>query len=149
MAKNLVISPENLTIANAYLEFGGAAEAAMSLGITPREVTDTIEKGEIKRYIDAIYLDSGYRNRFKLAEVMDKLLDMKLEEMDETEMGSKKDILEVLAFAHKMRQDEMKLETERMKAANGPATTQVNIGDMPFQGKYGELMQQLIVQDEE
>ena len=115
------ISPEGLAVAQTYLQEGDISSTANSLAMTKHEVSDMLQTAEVKRYIDHQYLESGYRNRNKIAAAMDNIIELKLEEMAESEMGSSKDIIEILALQHKMRMEEMKLMQE-----SGP-TSQTNI----------------------
>ena len=142
------MSPEGLEIANSYLEHGSIPAAATALAITEDTVSEALNKREIKQYIDTVYLDTGYRNRFKLSETLDLLIEKKLEEADETEIYTNKDMADLLALAHKMRMDEMKAQTELEKAKLGTIKNQVNIqdnGGLPFgQGNYGLLLKKLL-----
>lgn len=142
------MSPEGLEIANSYLEHGSIPAAANALAITEDTVSEALNKREIKQYIDTVYLDTGYRNRFKLSETLDLLIEKKLEEADETEIYTNKDMADLLALAHKMRMDEMKAQTELEKAKLGTIKNQVNIqdnGGLPFgQGNYGLLLKKLL-----
>ena len=150
MSKKIVtkISPEGLEIANSYLKHGSIPAAAKELRVTEDTVSEALNKREIRQYIDTVYLDTGYRNRFKLSETLDLLIEKKLEEADETEIYSNKDMADLLALAHKMRMDEMKAQTELEKAKAGTIKNQVNIQDnsgVPFgQGNYGELLKKLL-----
>ena len=85
------IAPENLEIANSYLSTGSAIKTAEQLAITPDKVMDVIEKREVKAYIDGVYLDQGYRNRFRLAELLDEVIEHKIEEARESDVYSTKD----------------------------------------------------------
>jgi len=142
------MSPEGLEIANSYLEHGSIPAVASKLRVSQHEVTDILNKREIKQYIDAVYLDTGYRNRFKLAETLDMLIEKKLEESEETQMYTNKDMADLVQMAHKMRMEEIKAQTEMEKAKAMTVKTQVNIQDnsgMPFgQGNYGELIKKLM-----
>ena len=150
MSKKIVtkMSPEGLEIANTYLEHGSIPAAATALAITEDTVSEALNKREIRQYIDTVYLDTGYRNRFKLSETLDLLIEKKLEEADETEIYTNKDIADLLQLAHKMRMDEMKAQTELEKARAGTIKNQVNIQDnsgVPFgQGNYGQLLKKLL-----
>ena len=150
MSKKIVtkMSPEGLEIANTYLEQGSIPAAANALAITEDTVSEALNKREIRQYIDTVYLDTGYRNRFKLSETLDLLIDKKLEEADETEIYTNKDMADLLALAHKMRMEEMKAQTELEKAKAGTIKNQVNIQDnsgVPFgQGNYGNLLKKLL-----
>jgi len=152
MAKNQIstrIRPEGLEIANAYLEVGNVKAVSIRLRVDEGKVSEYLAKREVKQYIDQIYLDTGYRNRFKLAEVLDDLIDRKLEEAEESEVYSNKDIADLVALSHKIRMDEMKAQTEleKAQAANikNQTNVQINNAEMPFgQGNYGELMKKLL-----
>ena len=122
---------------------------SIRLRVDEGKVSEYLAKREVKQYIDQIYLDTGYRNRFKLAEVLDDLIDRKLEEAEESEVYSNKDIADLVALSHKIRMDEMKAQTEleKAQAANikNQTNVQINNAEMPFgQGNYGELMKKLL-----
>ena len=142
------MSPEGLEIANAYLEKGSIPAVCSKLGVSENEVSEILNKLEIKQYIDTVFLDTGYRNRFKISETMDMLIEKKLEESEETEIYTNKDMADLLQMAHKMRIDEMKAQTELEKAKAQTVKTQVNIQDnsgLPFgQGNYGQLIKKLM-----
>ena len=142
------ISPESIEIAIAYLEKGDINAVSTELKVPRDVVSDYLNKREVKKYIDSVYLDAGYRNRFKLAEVMDTLIDKKLEEAEETEMYSNKDLADLLQLAHKMRMDEIKAQTELEKANTASVKTQNNVminSEVPFgPGNYGALMDKLL-----
>ena len=119
-----------------------------ALDIPRDEVVAILNKREIQKYIDTVYMDSGYRNRFKLAETLDKLIDQKLEEAEESEIYTNKDLADLIMMQHKIRMDEMKAQTEFEKAKNGTIKTQNNVQintEVPFgQGNYGTLMKKLL-----
>lgn len=142
------ISPEGLEVANAYLELGNIQSVCVRLKLDEGECSEILAKREVKGYIDQVYLDTGYRNRFKLATALDDLIDRKMEEAEESEIYSNKDLADLLQMAHKMRMDEIKAqaELEKAKAQNVKNQTNVQInGEVPFgQGNYGELMKKLL-----
>ena len=142
------MSPEGLEIANTYLEQGNIPAVCSKLGVSESEVSEILNKREIKQYIDTVFLDTGYRNRFKISETLDMLIEKKLEESEETEIYTNKDMADLLQMAHKMRIEEIKAQTEMEKAKAQVVKTQVNIQDnsgTPFgQGNYGELIKRLM-----
>ena len=142
------MSPEGLEIANTYLEQGNIPAVCTKLGVSESEVSEILNKREIKQYIDTVFLDTGYRNRFKLSETLDMLIEKKLEESEETQIYTNKDMADLIQMAHKMRMEEIKAQTEMEKAKAQTVKTQVNIQDnsgMPFgQGNYGELIKKLM-----
>lgn len=145
---NLVkISPENLEVANAYLQNGSIQQVARSLAISENDVTEVLARREVRAYIDSIYLDHGYRNRFKLAETLDLLINEKLREAESTEMYTNKDLADLLQLAHKMRMDEIRAMTEYEKSRETRIQNQTNvqINETPFgAGNYGKLMEKLL-----
>jgi len=147
--KNEVVkmSPEGLEVANSYLQCGSAQKVATLLALDESTVTDILNKREVKQYIDQVYLDTGYRNRFKLAEALDTLIEEKFEEAKETEIYTQKDLADLLSLAHKMRMDELKAQADLEKARAAPIKSQTNvqINELPFgQGNYGKLMEKLL-----
>ncbi len=141
------MSPEGLEIANAYLEYGSITETSRALAVDEDTVADWLGKREIKSYIDQVYLDLGYRNRFKLGNVLDKIIEQKLEEAEESEVYTNKDIVDLLQLAHKMRMDEMKAQAEYEKAKSSSIKTQNNVqinAEGFGTGNYGELMKKLL-----
>ena len=142
------ISPEGLEVANAYLELGNIQSVCVRLKLDEGECSEILAKREVKGYIDQVYLDTGYRNRFKLATALDDLIDRKMEEAEESEIYSNKDLADLLQMAHKMRMDEIKAQAELEKAKSQNVKNQINIqnnGEVPFgQGNYGELMKKLL-----
>ena len=142
------ISPEGLEVANAYLELGNIPAVCARLAIDEGECSEILAKREIKQYVDQVYLDTGYRNRFKLAELLDDIIDKKFEEAHESEIYTNKDLADLVQLAHKMRIDEMKAQTDLEKAKSQNVKNQTNIqvnGEVPFgQGNYGELMKKLL-----
>lgn len=133
----LTVLPENLEVAKTYLETGSMEECAIQLRIPVEKVSSILATKPIRDYLTAAYLDAGYRNRFKLAGLLDKMIDTKVEEAMETQFYTKEDLLELMKFAHKLRMDEIKA---------GTPTTQTNIQvNQEFgQGNYGELMKKLM-----
>ena len=142
------MSPEGLEIANKYLTSGSVEDVSSELNVSKDIVGSTLSKREVKHYIDTVYMDIGYRNRFKLGQTLDTIIDKKMEEAEESEMYSSKDIADLLNLAHKIRMDELKAQTELEKAKAGNIKTQNNvqvIADQPFgQGNYGKLMDKLL-----
>lgn len=146
MANELVpISPEALEIVKTYVRTQSIAETAALLGLPDFQVSQYLRKSEVKRYLDHLYLSAGYRNRDKIAEVMDDLISQKLSEMIETGLGSTKDITDILALAHKMRMDEIKAMTEYEKAKEGgvvkkQTNVQINNPDSNYVDLLGKLL---------
>ena len=142
------ISPESLEILQVYLSTQSIDETARRLDVHPTQVSQYLRKTEVKRYLDHLYLSAGYRNRDKIAEVMDSVIENKLSEMVETGLGSTKDIADLLTLAHKMRMDELKAMTDYEKAKEGSVKKQVNVqvnNASPYgETRYGDLLGKLL-----
>ena len=137
MANDLLVpdamSPEGMMAIEAYLECGNdMAKAASSLQMDEISFRALMRKPEIKNYLNEIFMESGFRNRDKFFGILDTVLTMKMEELDETGMGSDMDIMDILKLMHKMKMDEMKMqiEYEKVKQAKAPVhqnNTQINL----------------------
>lgn len=139
----LTVAPEFITVATEYVKHLDVAKTAYALKMPAITVTAVLDKKEVQRYIDAIFLQQGYMQRNKLNDVLTKIIDMKMEEMEENEMGSNKDILEIIKFAHTMSMDHAKLNKED----KGPSTN-VKI-EQNFGGdNYSKLLERIVSGDE-
>ena len=149
MAKELTtISPEGLEVANSYLTFGNIRAVVEQLGVAENKVVELLNKREVKKYIDTVYLDMGYRNKNNIATLLDEMIESKLDEAKESGVYSNKDLADLLQMAHKMRIDEIKAQAELQKAEATSVKSQTNIQvneGVPFgQGNYGKLMEKLL-----
>ena len=149
MSKQLTtISPEGMEVANSYLQVGNIRAVSDDLRVSEDKVVNLLNKREVKKYIDTVYLDMGYRNRNNIGSVLDEMIASKLEEAKESGVYSSKDLADLLQMAHKMRMDEIKAQTELAKAEAGSIKTQNNVqinSEVPFgQGNYGKLMEKLL-----
>ena len=149
MAKELTtISPEGMEIANSYLQFGNIRAVSDELRVSEEKVAELLNKREVKKYIDTVYLDLGYRNRNNIGRLLDEMIESKLEEAQESGVYSNKDLADLLTMAHKMRMDEIKAQADLEKAQAGNIRTQNNVqinSEVPFgQGNYGKLMEKLL-----
>ena len=149
MSKEIsTISPEGLEIANCYLQFGNIKAVTEFMGVSEDKVVQLLNKREVKRYIDTVYLDLGYRNKNNIGTLLDEMIQSKLEEAQETGVYSSKDLADLLHMAHKMRMDEIKAQAELLKAENSQIKNQTNVQineSLPFgQGNYGKLMEKLV-----
>lgn len=139
------LAPESLLAAQTYLETLNLGEAARTLEISEDELTHQLNKKEVKRFIDAVFLDQGYLNRFKLQEKLTYIIDKKLEEMEDTELYSEKDIADLLALAHKMRMDEINAMIKADQTINKTTIAkQQNIQINDWGENYKNLLENLV-----
>jgi ribonuclease HII len=142
------ISPEGLEVANSYLTLGNIKGVCEDMQVTENKVVDILNRREVKKYIDTVYLDLGYRNKNNIASLLDDMINSKLEEAQETGVYSSKDLADLLQMAHKMRMDEIKAQADLEKAEGSNIRNQTNVqinDGIPFgQGNYGKLMDKLL-----
>ena len=146
-AEVLQISPEALEIANCYLQIQDAKVVADELDIPMEMVTRTLARREIRAYVDQVFFDLGFNNRFKMREAMDALIKKKFQDMDESETGSNKDIADLLALSHKMSMEHLdkQIALEKLKQENGPKSqVNVQINENGDGTKYGDLIAKLL-----
>jgi hypothetical protein len=146
-AETVRISPEALEVANAYLQLNDARAVAQELDLDPEVVTNLLARREVKTYIDSVFFDSGYNNRFLMRRAMDALIKQKFSELEESQTGSTKDIAELLQMSHKMSMDLLDREIQLAKAqqATGPQKqVNVQINEGLDGSKYSQLVQRLI-----
>lgn len=145
-AELINISPEGLEVANCYLQNQSIAKTADELDISVEIVTQFLARREIRAYVDNVFMDLGFNNRFKMRRAMDALIAKKFQEMDESETGSTKDISELLALSHKMSMELMDKEIalKKLDADKGGPKTQTNIQINESGNNYGSLIERLI-----
>ena len=140
-AKPDAISPEGAQIANTYLANAcSIIETSHSLGIPTHEISATLHQPLVKSYVNSILRENGYRHMVKIAEKLDDLIETKWTEL-EAEIGSNKDIADLLQLAHKMRMDMSNLLQKDLPKYEVTKNTQVNVYG---EGSYGKLMEKLI-----
>lgn len=150
-AEALAISPENLEIANCFLELQDSQKVADALDVPLDFVTRTLARSEIKAYVNQVFYEVGFNNRFRMRDLMDTLIKKKLQDMEESETGSNKDIVDLITLSHKMSMEMMdrEIQLEKLRQGNQAAAVKnqvnVQINDGISDGtKYGALISKLI-----
>ena len=149
MAKEVTaISPEGMEEANSYLTLGNIKGVCEYLCVHENKVVDILNRREVKKYIDTVYLDTGYRNKNNIGSLLDEMIQSKLDEAQESGVYSSKDLADLLQMAHRMRMDEIKAQAEFDKISSSNIRNQTNVQineGVPFgQGNYGKLMDKLL-----
>lgn len=133
-AEALTISPEGLEVANTYLELQDIVKTADRLGIDSSKVSAYLRRNDIKAYIDHVFSNLGYNSNFRMRAIMDTVIEKKLQEMEEADIGSSKDITEILALSHKMaieildRQIKLAALQEKQQVIKTQTNVQINSG---------------------
>ncbi len=146
-AEVVEIDPESLEVANTYLQYQDIAKTADDLNISRDMVSRILNKREVRSYIDSVFFNVGFNNRFKMRQLMDTIIQKKLQEMDEADIGSTKDISELLALSHKMTVEllDREIALRKLEKEKDSVKTQTNIQINDNAGSnYGSLIQQLL-----
>ena len=124
------LDPVMLALANDYLSGKAIDELADEYGISEDRVTSVIEKKEVKNYIDSVFATQGYLNRIKRINLINSVIDQKIQEAVETGIYSKKDLLDWMKHLREV-------ETSLKPKTQGPqVAVQIN--------NYDKLMRDLI-----
>lgn len=145
-AQGLEISPEALEIANTYLEHQNINTVSDLLGVPVAKVSEHMGRREVRAYIDQVFMDVGFNNRFRMRGIMDTLIQKKLQELDEADVGSGKDIADLLALSHKMSMEilDKQIKLEQAKAAHVQTQVNMQVNDFGDGTKYGSLIAKLL-----
>ena len=146
-AEVLQIDPEMLEVANCYLQTQDARAVSAELDLPVETVTKYLARAEVKAYINQVFFDLGFNNRFKMRAAMDAILKKKFAEMEEADVGSSKDIAELMALSHKMSMELMDKEIQLLKlreGANMKNQVNVQINEGGDGTKYGALISKLL-----
>lgn len=144
-AETVNISPENLAVADAYLNLKDIESVSLQLGIPQTTVSSILDRREVQAYVNRIFMDAGYNNRAKMRELLDTLITTKLEELSEAGVGSNKDILEILTLSHKFTMEYLSKEIELKKLDMGKPSNQFNLQINNDAGSnYAKLLESLL-----
>jgi hypothetical protein len=146
-AEALAISPEALEIANAYLTYQDTKKVSEELDIGMDIISNVLNRREVKAYINNVFMDLGFNNRFKLRKAMDAIIARKFQELDEADVGSGKDIADLLALSHKMTMDELDKQIQLEKIRETNIRSQVNVQINDGGSNYSSLLERIINAD--
>lgn len=137
------LSPEALKVAETYLSTMDIGETANNLNLLPSDVTKMLAKKEVKAFINTVVTSVAMKNMDSVSSRMEDIIAKKLEELEEAEATSSKDIADLLSLQHKFMKERLELEIKMMQAAReeGPKTQQNN--QFNFGNQWAELVQQL------
>lgn len=147
-AQTIPLAPETLEVANCYLQLQDSKQVANELDLTPDLVNEILARREVRAYIDRVFMETGFNNRFEMRAAMDALIKQKFQELHESQTGSTKDIAELLQLSHKMSMDYLDREIQLEKIRSGSAPhQQVNVQINDDGTKYSHLISKLISGD--
>ncbi len=88
------LDPIILSVANMFIEGKNITVIAEEFDVPADIITNTLDKKEVKTYIETVYQSTGFMNRFKRLGLMNIVIEEKLKEAIEVGFHSKKDLLE-------------------------------------------------------
>ncbi len=146
-AELVTIAPESLLIANQYLQCGSMPETAHLLELDLSLVAETLDRADVRRYLDAMWMERGYNSRDRIREAMDAVIQQKLVELTESGTGSNKDIADLLLISHKISMEHLdrQLALEKLRQPQG-LRNQVNvqINEAGDSSRYAQLITRLL-----
>lgn len=121
-------TPEVISLANTYIENNlSAKKTAEVLGIPVSSVMAVVEKQSA--YINSVMKDIGYNNNFKLHILLDKMIDSKIEEAEESGVYTGKDLADLI---------KLRLQTNTPSTPN----TQINVqNNVSYNDLLGRLLE--------
>lgn len=138
------ISPEGAAIANTYLANACSInESSHALGLPTHEISATLKQPLVQAYVNSILRETGYRHMVMIAKKLDDLVELKWAELEEAEIGSNKDIADLLQLAHKMQLDMSKLLQADLEKKNLGTLNQTQV-NVYGPGNYEKLMEKLV-----
>lgn len=137
------IQPEELEVAETYIATGfRISDTAEVLGFEKDMVSDILNRRPVKQYINQALAEVGYNNHFKITKLLENVIDKKMEELEEAEIGSNKDIADLIKLAIEWTKVREALIKEEQKISVGKQTNvQVNSYDG---NNYSALLQKLV-----
>lgn len=129
------LDPQHLLVANELLTGKNVYQIAEEFGMSPDRVSAICERAETKRYVDSVLMSQGYLNRSRRLQLINRVIDQKLEEALDTGMYSKRDLLDWIKLLNEMDRD---------NKPKGP-TTAVQINQ---NNNYTNLLQDLFGEEQ-
>ena len=123
------LDPVLLAIANDYLAGEGLDKIAKEYGVSQDRVTAVLDKNDVRKYIDNVYVTQGYLNRVRRLNLVNKVIEQKVEDALESGVWSKRDLLDWMKHLNELE------ETAKPKKAAPQVAVQIN--------NYDKLMKDL------
>jgi len=124
------LDPVMLAIANDYLSGKSIDTISDEYDLTSDRVTSVLEQREVKAYVDSVFTTQGYLNRVRRINLINRVIDQKLEEAVETGIYSKKDLLDWMKHLQEIE------ESTKPKRTGPAVAVQIN--------NYDKLMKDLM-----
>lgn len=136
--ENYRLNPEALEFVQVYMANFSLEETMDALDISREDAVYMLKQKEVQRFLDTVFYEQGYMNRFKLMKVLDKVVESKLEEAEESEVYSGKDLIEILKLIHTIQMDNRKADKDNVPGK------QNNVQINSYGENLGTLMERII-----
>ncbi len=123
------LDPVLLSIANDYLDGRDVAQIAEDYGVSEDRVAAVLDKDDVKKYIDNVYVTQGYLNRIRRMKLVNQVIEQKVQDALESGVWSKRDLLDWMKHLNDLE------ETAKPKKQSPQVAIQVN--------NYDKLMKDL------
>ena len=123
------IDPVLLSIANDYLDGRDVSQIAEDYGVSEDRVAAVLDKDDVKKYIDNVYVTQGYLNRIRRMKLVNQVIEQKVQDALESGVWSKRDLLDWMKHLNDLE------ETAKPKKQSPQVAIQVN--------NYDKLMKDL------
>lgn len=87
------LDPIVLSVANKYIECASLQDIADEYDVPTDVITKTLERKEVQNYINAVFMNQGFINRFRRMKIINDVISQKLQDALETGVYSKEDLL--------------------------------------------------------
>jgi RecG-like helicase len=123
------LDPVLLSIANDYLDGRDVSQIAEDYGVSEDRVAAVLDKDDVKKYIDNVYVTQGYLNRIRRMKLVNQVIEQKVQDALESGVWSKRDLLDWMKHLNDLE------ETAKPKKQSPQVAIQVN--------NYDKLMKDL------
>lgn len=125
------IQPEELEVAETYIATGfRIPDTAEVLNLPKDVVSEILDRRPVKMFLAQAMSEVGYNNHYKMSKLIETVIDKKMEELEEAEIGSNKDIADLIKLAIEWTKVRESLIKEERKISVGKQTNvQVNSYD--------------------
>lgn len=137
------MTQEQREVADAYIVSGMDLDKTelylQNIGVTLDicDISEIISLGKVQHYITLRQNSTGLRNPNHFFELMQSMIEKKMEELEEADITTSKDILEIMESFHSMKMKEEQLAIKRLELevkrdigkAQKITNTQLNVGN--------------------
>lgn len=116
----LQLAPEDEKALELYVACHDAEEVARKTGRTRTQIVALVNSPVAKQLQATLAQEQAVKVNSRMGALLDQVINMKLDEMQESEMGSEKDIADLITTRYKMEIELLKAQTAANKV-NGPA----------------------------